>query len=89
MREINHMHVVCLLETLPRCFQAFYGNAAEAIARGSELAVKSGEARQTMKIIELAELGNLEKRTVTLHNDLSRVATFLRYRNPKMQRRMI
>ncbi|KLU63265.1 scyllo-inositol 2-dehydrogenase (NADP(+)) [Peptococcaceae bacterium CEB3] len=62
--EIDHMHVVGLLETLPGCYQAFYENVADAIARGSDLAVKPEEAWRTMRIIELAELSNSEKRTV-------------------------
>jgi scyllo-inositol 2-dehydrogenase (NADP+) len=45
-------------------YQIFYNNLSEAIRNGHPLAVKPYEARNTIKILELAIESNREKRTV-------------------------
>jgi scyllo-inositol 2-dehydrogenase (NADP+) len=46
-------------------YMAFYENLSEAIRYGQPLAVKPQEARNTIRILELAIESNREKRTIT------------------------
>lgn len=52
------------VETLAGCYQAFYRNIADAIGGRAELAVKPEEARNTIRIIELAIESSAQKRSV-------------------------
>jgi predicted dehydrogenase len=52
------------VETIAGCYQAFYQNMVDVIGRRAELAVKPEEARNTIRIIELAMESNEQKRTV-------------------------
>ena len=52
------------VETLPGDYRAFYQNIADAISGRAELAVKPEEAKNTIRIIELAARSNEEKRTL-------------------------
>jgi len=45
-------------------YVAFYENVYKALIGEEELAVKAGQARNTIKIIELAMQSNKEKRTI-------------------------
>jgi predicted dehydrogenase len=62
--RLGELHVEGVVETLPGCYQAFYQNVADAIRGRAELAVKPEEARDTIRIIELAMQSSREKRTV-------------------------
>lgn len=53
------------VETLAGSYQAFYRNMADAIAGRAGLAVKPEEARDTIRIIELAIESSEQKRTVS------------------------
>jgi predicted dehydrogenase len=53
------------IETTAGCYQAFYQNIADAIQGRSPLIVRPEEARNTIRIIELALQSAAEKRTVT------------------------
>jgi scyllo-inositol 2-dehydrogenase (NADP+) len=62
--QFGELHVEGVVETLPGCYQAFYQNVADAIRGRAELAVKPEEARDTIRIIELAMQSSEEKRTL-------------------------
>lgn len=50
--------------TLPGCYPEYYNNVYRAIARKEELAVKPEQAREVIRLIELAEQSAQEKRTI-------------------------
>jgi len=52
------------VETAPGCYTAFYQNMVEAIYGREELAVKPEQAMNTIRIIELANMSNEQKRTI-------------------------
>ena len=58
------MRLHASIETEPGNYAAFYQNIYDAITGSGELQVKAGQARNTIRIIELALLSNSEKRTV-------------------------
>lgn len=62
--QLEGLHVQGRLETLAGSYQDFYRNVADAIAGRAELAVKPVEARNTIRIIELAIQSNEQKRTI-------------------------
>ena len=61
--QIGGLHFYGQLETVQGCYQAFYENIYQAIVQGTELAVKPEEARNTIRIIELALESNRERCT--------------------------
>jgi scyllo-inositol 2-dehydrogenase (NADP+) len=61
--QIGSLHFCGQVETRPGCYQAFYENVYQAIAQGAELAVKPQEARNTIRMIELALESHREQRT--------------------------
>lgn len=61
--ELDGLHFKGKIETLRGCYQAYYENIRDAIARGAELAVKPEEARNTIRIIELAIESSAQRRT--------------------------
>ena len=65
--QIGDLHFHGKIETVQGCYQAFYENVYDAIVHGYELAVKPEEARNTIRIIELAFISNAEKRTIDFH----------------------
>lgn len=52
------------IETACGCYQAFYQNVYEAIVNGTELAVQPEQARDVIRVIELARQSSAEKRAV-------------------------
>jgi len=62
--QIGGLHFYGQLETLHGCYQAFYQNVAQAIDQGVALEVQPEQARNTIRIIELALESHREKRTV-------------------------
>lgn len=50
--------------TLAGCYPEYYTNVYRAITRKEELAVKPEEARQVIRLIELAQQSSLEKRII-------------------------
>ncbi|MBD3884571.1 oxidoreductase [Phormidium tenue FACHB-886] len=66
--QIGDLHFHGKIETARGCYQAYYENVYQAIADGAELAVKPEEARNTMRLIELAMASNEQKRTVLYEN---------------------
>ncbi len=62
--QLNGLHFTGTIETLPGSYPAFYQNVYEAIRLGKELQVKPEEAALGIRLIELAQQSNAEKRTV-------------------------
>ncbi|HEV7396631.1 MAG TPA: oxidoreductase [Pyrinomonadaceae bacterium] len=52
------------VKTLPGCYQCFYQNIADVISGRAELVVKPEEAKNTIRMIELAMESNEQKRTI-------------------------
>ncbi|HEY9627000.1 MAG TPA: oxidoreductase [Coleofasciculaceae cyanobacterium] len=61
--QLGGLHFYGQVETVRGCYQAFYENVYQAIAEGAELAVKPEEARNTIRIIELALESHRERCT--------------------------
>lgn len=66
--QMGGLHFYGQLETARGCYQAFYENVYQAI-EGAELAVKPEEARNTIRMIELALQSSKEKRTIDYLNN--------------------
>lgn len=62
--QVGKLNVHGHIETLAGCYQAYYQNVVDAIGDRAELAVKPEEARNTIRLIELAMQSNQEKRTI-------------------------
>jgi predicted dehydrogenase len=62
--QIDGLHVLGQVETIAGCYQAYYRNLIDAIHGRAELAVKPEEARNTIRIIELALQSNEKRCTV-------------------------
>lgn len=62
--EENGKDVTRTIESEAGRYQDYFQNVHEAIANGAGLIVKPEQARQTIRVIELAFLSNREKRTV-------------------------
>jgi predicted dehydrogenase len=62
--QIGGLDLQGQVETIAGCYQDFYQNMVDVIGRRAELAVKPEEARNTIRIIELAVESNEQKRTV-------------------------
>lgn len=52
------------VKTIAGCYQSFYQNIVDVISGRAELAVKPEEARNTIRIIELARESSEQKRTI-------------------------
>ena len=63
--QIGGLHFQGKIETTQGCYPAYYENVYQAIRGEAELIVKPEEARNTIRIIELAVQSNAEKRTLT------------------------
>lgn len=64
--QLKGLHFTGTLETLPGSYPAFYANVYSAIREGQALQVKPEEATLGIRLIELAQQSNAEKRTVWL-----------------------
>ncbi len=64
--QINRLHFVGSVETLPGSYPGYYDNIYEVIRNGAALIVKPEQALQTIAIIEAAYQSALEKRTIDL-----------------------
>lgn len=64
--QVGGLHFTGQIETLAGCYQSFYRNIVDAIEGRAELAVRPAEARNTIRIIELARQSNAEQRTVAI-----------------------
>ncbi len=62
--EIKGQHVIGKLESEPGDYTAFYQNVYSAITGTEELSVKPEQARNTIRIIELAMQSHEERRTL-------------------------
>jgi predicted dehydrogenase len=62
--QVAGLHIQGRVETIPGRYQTFYENIADAIKGRAELAVRPEEARNTIRMIELAIQSHAEKRTV-------------------------
>jgi scyllo-inositol 2-dehydrogenase (NADP+) len=62
--QLQGLHLVGNIETIDGCYPAYYENIYDAIAEGQELAVKPEEARNTIRLIELALQSHAQQRTV-------------------------
>ncbi len=62
--EENGADVTSTIKSEPGRYQDYFQNVYDAIAEEKELIVKPDQARQTIRIIELAFQSNREKRTV-------------------------
>jgi len=62
--DINDLHFKGKVETLRGCYEKFYENIYDVIVNNEELLVKPEEARDVIKIIELAFKSDNEKRTI-------------------------
>ncbi len=56
------------VESTPGNYAGFYENVRDAVQGGGELFVTPGQARNTIRIIELAQQSNNEKRTIPFEN---------------------
>ena len=63
--QIGGLHFQGKIETARGRYQAYYENIYQAIRGEAELIVKPEEARNTIRIIELAVQSHVEKRTIT------------------------
>lgn len=64
--EIGGLHVAGQVETLAGAYPEFYRNVAAAIAGREALAVRPEQARDTIRLIELALASNAERRTLAV-----------------------
>ncbi len=62
--QIGGLHFQGKIETSQGCYSAYYENVYQAIRGEAELMVKPEEARNTIRLIELAVQSNAEQRTV-------------------------
>jgi scyllo-inositol 2-dehydrogenase (NADP+) len=62
--QIDGLHFEGSVETIAGSYQAYYQNIVDAINGRAKLAVKPEEAKNTIRIIELAQQSAEEKRTV-------------------------
>jgi hypothetical protein len=53
-------HCLCQIETLPGNYMGFYNNVYDVIVNNAEIVVKPEEARNVIKIIEMAFADNKE-----------------------------
>jgi scyllo-inositol 2-dehydrogenase (NADP+) len=62
--ENNGVHIIGKVESEPGDYRAFYANVYKAITGEEELAIKPEDARNTLRIVELAYQSHSEKRTI-------------------------
>ncbi len=62
--QIGGLHFQGKIETGQGCYPAYYENVYQAIRGEAELIVKPEEARNTIRLIELAVQSHVEQRTV-------------------------
>ncbi len=52
------------IQTLPGCYQCFYDNVYDVLAKGGEMAIKPDEARDVIRIIEIAFESALQNKSI-------------------------
>jgi scyllo-inositol 2-dehydrogenase (NADP+) len=62
--QVGGLELEGQVKTIAGCYQSFYQNIVDVISGRAELAVKPEEARNTIRIIELAIESNEQKRTI-------------------------
>ncbi|MGV3504705.1 MAG: oxidoreductase [Adhaeribacter sp.] len=62
--DYQDQHLVARIESEPGDYRGFYANVYEAIAGDAALAVTAGQARDVIRLIELARQSSAEKRTL-------------------------
>ncbi len=62
--DINGLHFYGKIETLAGCYPAYYQNIYNAITQKEELVVKPEQAKNTIRIIELAMESHAQRRTL-------------------------
>lgn len=62
--QLGGLHVAGRVETLAGRYQDYWANVADAIRNRAELAVKPEEARDVIRVIELALRSNRQRRTI-------------------------
>jgi len=67
--EVDGLHFSGRIESLPGCYSCYYRNVAAALQEGAELAVKPEQARDVIRIIELARSSHAEGRTLDANFD--------------------
>ncbi len=55
------------IQTLPGCYQNFYNNVYDVLAKGAEMAIKPGEARDVIRIIEIAFESALQNKSISFN----------------------
>ncbi|MGM7723003.1 oxidoreductase [Metabacillus sp. Hm71] len=65
--DINNLHVIGRVETIPGSYQSYYQNIYEHIMGREELVVKPEQARLAILLIEMAKQSHLEKRTLEVN----------------------
>jgi scyllo-inositol 2-dehydrogenase (NADP+) len=62
--EVNGLHILGKVESEPGDYRAFYLNVYNAILGNEELSIKPEDARNTIRIVELAYESHREKKTL-------------------------
>ncbi|SFB06072.1 scyllo-inositol 2-dehydrogenase (NADP+) [Cohnella sp. OV330] len=62
--QVGGLRVEGLVETLPGVYQDYYRNVYDHLSTGAELAVKAEQARDAIRLIELALRSSEERRTL-------------------------
>lgn len=62
--EFEGLHFDGKIETIPGCYQKYYENIYKVIRKNEKPIVTAGQARNTIRIIELAFRSNEEQRTI-------------------------
>lgn len=62
--EIEGLHTIGKIETLPGNYQGFYDNLYSAIREGENLAIPSEESAGVIQVLKLAEQSHEEKRSI-------------------------
>ena len=55
------------IQTLPGCYQCFYDNVYDVLAKGGEMAIKPDEARDVIRIIEIAFESTLQNKPISFN----------------------
>ncbi len=53
------------IQSLPGCYQNFYNNVYDVLVKGEEMAIKPNEARDVIRIIEIAFESNLQNKPIS------------------------
>ncbi|MFD2329582.1 oxidoreductase [Cohnella sp. GCM10020058] len=67
--HVGSLRLEGLVETLPGAYQDYYLNIYEHLTAGAELAVKAEQARDAIRLIELALRSSAERRTIRIADE--------------------